>query len=169
MRAYVDAWAASVHHHHTTEDELLWPVVLTSAGRHVDLSELRDDHAALSPALDRLRRSAAALAARPDEDTATALAVELAELRDALDEHVREEEALVVPVVQRYVSVRDWQALERRIRRRADLAFELPRVRSVVTPEEWAALPWSARCLLRLGTVLLGPCFRRRERAAFGR
>lgn len=167
ITGYVRDWADSVHSHHSVEDELLWPLLVGSAGRHVDLSELSDDHAALGPMLDRLRTAADAHATRPDEDTATALAVELAELRDALHEHVREEEAAVFPVVQRYVSVRDWQQLERQVARRARLSFELPRAAGVLTASERRALPRRDRLALRLGLALLGPAFRRRERVVF--
>jgi hemerythrin-like domain-containing protein len=84
---YVRDWAHSVHHHHSVEDEIHWPVLVESAGPHVDLTELSDDHAALDPMLGRLRTAADAHRARPDEDTATALATCLAELRDTFAEH----------------------------------------------------------------------------------
>ncbi len=169
IAGYVRAWADSVHHHHCAEDEVLWPVLVGSAGPHVDLSELLDDHAALGPALDRLRRAGAAYAARPDEDTATGLALELAELGDALAEHVAEEEAVVVPLVQRHVSVTDWAQVERRIVGRARLSFELPRAAGLLTASERRALPLPDRVLLRLGLLVLGPRSRRRERLVFGR
>ena len=165
---YVRDWADSVHHHHVAEDEVLWPVLLTSAGPHVDLSELGDDHRALDPMLARLRTAADAFAAHPAEERAAALAGELAELRDALTEHVAEEEAQVFPLVRAHVSVRDWAEVERRVRRRARLSFELPRVVVVVTPQEWPAVAARAGLPLRLAMAVLGPSFRRRERAVFG-
>ena len=169
IAGHVGAWADSVSDHHCAEDEVLWPVLVGSAGAHVDLSELLADHAALGPALDRLHRAAAAFAARPDEDTATHLAVELADLRDALTEHVAEEEAAVLPLVRRYVSVRDWGRVERQIARRAALSFELPRAASLLRASERRALPLQDRVLLRLGLLVLGPRARRRERLVFGR
>ncbi len=56
---YVNLLCDSVHHHHTTEDQILWPVIEASAGGSVDLTELTEDHAALDPRLDRLRALAA--------------------------------------------------------------------------------------------------------------
>ena len=82
----VHAWSDAVRAHH---------------GAHPLPADLRDDRAALGPALDRLRSAADALAARPDEDTATAVAVELAEARDALREHVEDERAVVLPALSR--------------------------------------------------------------------
>jgi hemerythrin-like domain-containing protein len=168
VAAYVRDWSHSVHHHHTVEDEILWPVLVQSAGPHVDLSELSDDHAALAPLLARLDAAADSFAGRPAEDTATALAVALGELRDTLTEHIGEEEAAVFPVIQRHVSVRDWDEVEKRIRKRAKISFELPRMVGAVTPEEWAELSATAGPALRAVKVVLGPPFRRRERVVFG-
>jgi hemerythrin-like domain-containing protein len=168
VAGYVRDWADSVHHHHSAEDDVLWPVLAASAGPHVDLTELSDDHAALDPALDRLRAAADAFRARPGEDTATGLAVELAELRDALTEHIGDEEASVLPVIERHVSVADWAAVEARIRRRARLSFEAPRVLAVATEEERATIQRAGGLVLRLLLAVLVPPFRRRERAVFG-
>ncbi|MGY1805051.1 hemerythrin domain-containing protein [Blastococcus sp. SYSU D00922] len=166
---YVGDFCDSIHHHHSAEDDVLWPVLAASAGSHVDLAELSDDHAALDPLLDRIRTGARAFAARPaDEDTATALAVDLAELRDTLDEHIADEEASVLPAIEEYVSVKDWNAVEGEIRKRAKLSFEAPRVVAVVTPAEHAALVREGGVMLRLLLAILVPPFRRRERRVFG-
>ncbi|MGY1986888.1 hemerythrin domain-containing protein [Blastococcus sp. SYSU DS0669] len=166
---YVGDYCDSVHHHHSVEDDVLWPVLAASAGSHVDLTELSDDHSALDPLLDRIRAGAAAFAARPaDEDAATALAVDLAELRDTLEEHIADEEASVLPAIEEHVSVGDWAAVEARIRKRATLSFEVPRVVDVVTPEERATLLADGGLAVRLMLALLVPPFRRRERRVFG-
>ncbi|WP_116450228.1 hemerythrin domain-containing protein [Blastococcus litoris] len=169
VAAYVGDFCDSIHHHHSAEDDVLWPVLAASAGPHVDLAELSDDHAALDPLLTRIRAGATAFAARPaDEDTATALAVDLAELRDTLDEHIADEEASVLPAIEEYVSVTDWAAVEGEIRTRAKLTFEAPRVVAVVTPDEYAALAKEGGVMLRLLLAVLVPPFRRRERRVFG-
>ena len=102
------------------------------------------------------------------EDTATAMALALAELRDTLTEHIGEEEAAVFPVIERYVSVRDWDEVEKRIQRRSKISFELPRVVGAITPEEWPAVAERAGLALRVAIAVLGPPYRRRERAVFG-
>ncbi|TFV44384.1 hemerythrin domain-containing protein [Blastococcus sp. TF02A-35] len=165
---YVADFCDSIHHHHSAEDDVLWPVLAASAGPHVDLAGLSDDHAALDPLLDRIRAGARRFAARPDEDTATVLAVDLAELRDLLDEHIADEEASVLPAIEEHVSVRDWAAVEGEIRRRATLSFEAPRVVAVVSPAERAVLAAEGGLVLRLLLAVLVPPFRRRERRVFG-
>jgi hemerythrin-like domain-containing protein len=168
LAGYVRDFADSVHHHHSVEDEILWPVLVESAGPHVDLTELSDDHTALHPLLARLRTAADAFRSRPDEDAATALATALAELRDTLTEHIGEEEATVFPVIERHVSVRDWNEVEKRIRKRAKMSFEAPRVVLAATPGELATIMAEGGLPLRLLIAVLVPPFRRRERAVFG-
>lgn len=108
LSRYVHKAMASVHHHHAAEDDVLWPVIEASAGDAVDLTDLTDDHSVLDPRMDRIRASAAALAADPrSEDAATALAVHLADLRDLLVEHIADEERTVFPVMEEHVSVPD--------------------------------------------------------------
>ncbi len=169
VAGYVEDFCVSVHHHHSGEDDVLWPVLSASAGPDVDLAGLSDDHAALDPLLDRIRAGARRFRAAPsDEDAATALAVDLAELRDVLAEHVADEEASVLPAIEEHVSVPDWRDVEAEIRSRAKLSFEVPRVLAVVTPEERAAIGSEGGVVLRLLLAVLGPPFRRRESRVFG-
>ncbi|TQS40969.1 hemerythrin domain-containing protein [Cryptosporangium phraense] len=167
VAAYVTDFADSVHHHHTAEDDILWPVIEASAGPHVDLTALTDDHSALDPRLDQLRAAAIRFAASPGEDTATVLAVGLAELRDLLDEHIADEEVSVFPVIEEYVSVANWKEVETRIQKRASLTFEAPRVVAAMTPEEYAALRAEAPLPIRIMIKLLVPRFAKRERLVF--
>jgi len=101
--------------HHTAEDDVLRPVVEASAGPRVDFTGLTADHAALDRRLDQLGAATAAFAAEPDEDTATALAVGLAELRDLLAEHIADEEAALLPLIEAHVSVATWREVEERV------------------------------------------------------
>ena len=59
IAAYLSDFCDSIHHHHSAEDEVLWPVLERSAGAHVDLTELTDDHAVLDPKLARIWMSSA--------------------------------------------------------------------------------------------------------------
>lgn len=166
---YVADFCDSIHHHHSAEDDILWPVLAASAGPHIDLTELSDDHAALDPLLARIRNAAAGFRATPgSEDAATALAVDLAQLRDTLQEHIADEEASVLPVVEEYVSVKDWTVVVTRIQKRAKLTFEVPRVVAEVTPEERAVQLAEGGLVVRIMVALLVPPFRRRERRVFG-
>ncbi|MGY1745485.1 hemerythrin domain-containing protein [Blastococcus sp. SYSU D00695] len=142
-----------VHVHHSREDDVLWPVIAASAGAHVDLAPLTDDHVALQSVLDRSERLLGDFAARGPA-AAGPLAAVLTELADSLDEHIEEEERDVFPVVRRYVSAGDFTRVETRFRKGTSLrhmVFVLPWVvDSCRTPEERARLLGSAPAPLRL-------------------
>ncbi|MEV0001500.1 hemerythrin domain-containing protein [Micromonospora sp. NPDC050980] len=177
LRTYVSLLCDGVHHHHRMEDEVLWPVLARSASGEIDLRELSDDHAALEPVLTETRAAVDDLLAvvtsgdEAGERTRVAagrLAAALAHLRDLLDEHIEEEERLVFPVIRRYVSVEDWNAVERAVRRGGALRFELPRIERYAEPDELAELTRTAGPVLRLMLAALRPGFRRREALVFG-
>lgn len=146
-----------VHVHHSREDDVLWPVIAASAGAHVDLEPLSDDHAELQDLLDRAQ---AALARFEQGGPAQAapLAAVLTRLADDLDEHVVEEEREVFPVLRRFVSAGDLTRAEARFRAGTgprQLAFLLPwMVDSCPTPADRAGLlarvPLPLRLLLRV-------------------
>ena len=111
---YVRELCTVTRDHLDWEDRAVWPLLASSAGPAVDLSDLTDDHAVLAPLLARARSTSAALADSPgDGARLTALAGGLAELHDLLAEHVADEEAMVLPAVRRYVSVGDYRRAER--------------------------------------------------------
>ncbi|MFI6128593.1 hemerythrin domain-containing protein [Micromonospora sp. NPDC051141] len=177
LRTYVWLLCAGIHHHHRMEDEVLWPVLERSAAAEIDLRELSDDHASLDPVLDEVRAAVDDLVSvfapgGPAEHrvrtAARRLATALAQLRDALDEHIEEEERLIFPVIRRYVSVADWDTVERAVRKGGALRFELPRIERYAEPAELDELKRIAGPVLRLTLAAVRPGFRRREARVFG-
>jgi len=137
ISAYIEMLCDSIHHHHTTEDEVLWPVIQASVGSHVDLSELTDDHAALEPRLTQLRARAAAFRLSVgDRQVAFVMAIELAELLALLTGHINDEELEVFPLITEHVSVSDWEGVEAAARGGSKASFDLPRSMSVMTDDE---------------------------------
>jgi hemerythrin-like domain-containing protein len=107
---------ATLSHHHAAEDEVLWPLLLARAPREVDpVVRLAEGHHQRMETL--LHRLAAPLAAWVNDAPAGArdtLAATLRELDVVLFEHMRLEEQLVLPVVERHVFTAEWEALEQR-------------------------------------------------------
>lgn len=166
---YVALLCESIHHHHTVEDEVLWPVIEAAAGEYIDLTELTDDHAALDPRLDRLRALAAAFRlSGGDGKTAAPLAAGLADLHTLLREHITDEEREVFPVITRHVSVADWAAVEKAAQRSGRLSFDGPRMVAVMADAESGTFLGQAPWLLRLVLPVLAIRHRRLERAVFG-
>lgn len=164
---YVVLMCESIHHHHTMEDDVLWPIIESCAAGLVDLTELTEDHATLDPRLDRLRELAAAFA-RDGADAARPLAGALADLHRLLDAHIADEERDLFPVIRGHVPVSAWQAVETAARKSGRLSFDGPRVLSVATEEERAEVAAAVPAPLMLLLRYLARRHRRLERAVFG-
>ena len=159
---YTELLCESIHHHHTVEDQVLWPVIDVCAAGIIDLSELTEDHAALDPRLDVIRHGANAFrVAGGDRRTAKLLGAELADLRTLLTEHIAEEERDIFPVIRRHVSVATWQAVEKTAQRTGRLSFDGPRTLAVMSEDERATLTEQLSPALR---VVIGVLSRRHRK-----
>jgi hemerythrin-like domain-containing protein len=164
---YITDFCDSIHHHHSAEDDVLWPVLERAAGAHVDLTELTDDHAVLDPKLSRVREGAAAL--KSGHTVSPELAADLADLRDTLHEHIADEERTIVPLIKQYVSDDEWNRVEAAIRKRgAKMSFEVPRILAVSTDDELAEARREGGLPVALMIKLMPLPFRRRESLVFG-
>jgi hypothetical protein len=117
--AVVGAHAAEVvstlHHHHSTEDELLWPRLSRAAALPGDeLDRMEHQHAEIARVLDEV----GAILPRWTTDAGPADRQQLGELfrqaSVAIDEHLNEEETKVLPVVERYITAEQWQEVSAR-------------------------------------------------------
>lgn len=168
LARYTELMCDSIHHHHTVEDVVLWPVIDASAGDIVDLSELTEDHAALDPRLDVIRRRANAFrVTEGDHRTAKLLAAELSDLRALLSEHIAEEERDIFPVIREYLSVASWQAVEETAQRTGRLSFDVPRMLAVMTDDERAEMITRLSPVMRVVTGLVARRYRKLESTAF--
>ncbi|WP_214408129.1 hemerythrin domain-containing protein [Pseudonocardia lacus] len=170
---WVEMVCDEVHHHHTTEDEALLPLLTARAGADVDLAELGDDHRALDPLLDAVRAGAAALATAtsPADRRAAAagLGRAMARVRDELDEHIEDEERSMFPMIEKYLTVAEWDAVEKRARDGGmPMSFMLPRAADVLDRAEFAQLTKGPGVMLKLLLPLVRPGYRRRELLVFG-
>ena len=178
-RALTARWArfaATLHHHHTAEDELYWPVLITAVearGTDADRAEVRamsDEHAEIDPLLRACGAGFTAVVDHPCEEHRNALAIRLAGLREVLGEHLRHEETVVLPLVQRAMTEAEMQGVEKAIGRSYPVR-EMPFIVG------WAmeGLPTDAREAMfalagapyRVVYALVRPWFRRREARAF--
>jgi hypothetical protein len=95
-----------LHHHHETEDELIWPVITQAAPELTDgFDTLSDQHDELASALDRL-----AAAERPES-----FGVAAAEVRRLVHHHLDDEEPLLLPALRDHVSPAVWEALSEHV------------------------------------------------------
>ena len=165
---YTELMCDSIHHHHTVEDEVLWPVIDASAGHMIDLTELTEDHAALDPRLDVIRRRANAFrVTEGDHRTATLLAAELSNLRALLTEHIAEEERDIFPVIRGYLSVASWQAVEETAQRTGRLSFDVPRMMAIMSDDERAEMLGRLSPVMRMVMRVVTRRYRTFESTAF--
>ncbi|MBO3752438.1 hemerythrin domain-containing protein [Streptosporangiaceae bacterium NEAU-GS5] len=166
IATYATKLCAGIHHHHQMEDNVLWPVIVRSAGAEADLSELTEDHGQLDPLLEEITGAAARLGT--DQAAAGRMAKTLTTLADLLDEHILEEERLIFPIITRYVSEKDWKNVENAVRKGGDLAFDLPRIPEYATDEEMAELRKLAGPVLMVLLKVVSPGHRRRQKLILG-
>jgi hemerythrin-like domain-containing protein len=156
---HLEQVAGALHHHHTGEDDLLWPLLLERATLHTELiNRMEAQHERVHEPLERIaelnpRWRAAARTADRDE-----LADVIAQASVALDEHLHDEEQEILPLVATHLTHAEWDALGERGRRsipqgKLALLF-LGSILEEATPAEkarfMAGLPLPARIMWRL-------------------
>lgn len=113
-------WAAAVaqhleflldglHHHHTSEDEHLWPRLLERAEPDARLIErMSEQHEVVARHVQHLRGVLAGWCAAP---SGSSLADGLDEFTVALTAHLDEEEREVCPLIEAHITVAEWQRM----------------------------------------------------------
>lgn len=149
---------AALHHHHSGEDEMMWPVLLERAATDTALIlRMEEQHERIAELLHRAQHHATAFAAGAAPADGEALATTLTALSAVLDEHLDEEERLVLPVVERVMTTEEWDAMGERGRAgipKDKLLVQLGFILMGTTPAERTAfmsrMPVAARVAWRL-------------------
>ena len=98
--------------HHSSEDELIWPVLRERASMSGALiRRMEEQHTGLHDALDTTRRELAGWEAAPTPERSEALATALGTVVDRLSEHLTEEERDVVPLIAAHITQAEWEHL----------------------------------------------------------
>jgi hypothetical protein len=103
----------ALHHHHCSEDHLVWPLLKkragNSIGKHLQMMEAQHD--ALAIRLEQLSVGIRTWLA--DDAAANGPGSDASRLAVLLDEHLTAEEELVVPVMEQYITADEWDAMVR--------------------------------------------------------
>jgi hemerythrin-like domain-containing protein len=130
-----EKFAKILHHHHTVEDEAIWPPLLEQVDAHgapgdrETLEAMEAEHDLIDPLLAACARGFAAMAAAPSSLIRETLADDVAATRDTLAQHLEHEETEALPLVQRHFSAEQWAHAEKRAGTGVplrDLAFLVP-------------------------------------------
>lgn len=146
-----------LHHHHTGEDVVLWPALLERAAPSTGLVEtMQAQHEVVDASMERVEPMLDAWEQEPTRVRAAELAETLERLAAALFEHLDLEEREILPLVQRHVTVAEWnslgdQGIEEMDQKQLPILFGA--ILEECTPEErramLAKLPLPVRLLIR--------------------
>lgn len=104
-----------LHMHHTTEDELIWPKLLDRAGLDTPLVErMEEQHQQIDVSVAEVRAAMSTWCSDPTPATSSALAARLGEFLGVLENHLDEEERVVVPLIDRHLTTAEWQDVGKR-------------------------------------------------------
>jgi hypothetical protein len=167
-----ELFSTVLHHHHTIEDETIWPPVASRADAAATevLESMEAEHVLIDPVLAGCAHGFAAMTAHPCADHRNALDVHVTNARQLLVDHLRHEETEAIPLVQSLMTAEEFEAATAF----ADQGVSPKQVAELVpwaleglSPElrarELAAAPLPFRVVARL----FGRRFQRRERVAF--
>ncbi|MBW8486960.1 hemerythrin domain-containing protein [Actinomadura sp. PM05-2] len=155
-----------LHHHHTGEDDLIWPLLLSRVDLGADVVlRMEAQHEKVAASIDAVRDAAARW--RGDAAGRDALVAALRAHRAVLVEHLDDEEANLLPLAERHLTAAEWDAqgehFAKAAKHRALLLLGV--VLEDATPEEHArflgAMPAPARAVWHL---LGRPLYARRVR-----
>lgn len=105
-----------LHHHHTGEDEMIWPVLSERLGPEAHLvARMEPQHQRIDEEVTRVRRVSSQWAERPVPELADALTAAIRTLLEVLEAHLDEEERVVVPLIDEHLSATEWEDMGRRI------------------------------------------------------
>lgn len=115
-QALADRWArfsAVLHHHHTGEDNGLWPALLerADADERQTLQAMEDEHGLVDPLLEACADGFVEQARRATADQRAALLVRVTAAGEQLGKHLAHEEADAMAVVQRRMTQAEWDAI----------------------------------------------------------
>jgi hemerythrin-like domain-containing protein len=169
------AWLlAFLHHHHTGEDEGLYPMVrAANPGAGALLDAMDAEHAAIDPCMDRLGAAAQRWGTTGSDADRVAVVDALDALDAVLRPHLEHEEADVMPVVSASITHRQWREWEQVTnigpKSFADLGAEGHWMLDGLDPDRRRLLLHQVPAIPRV--VLLygfGPAYRRRAAARWG-
>jgi hypothetical protein len=171
-----EQFSGILHHHHTTEDDVLWPQLLDVVDAAGDtegratLEAMEAEHELIDPLLRSCAAGFDSMARTPDAETRNRLADAAAATRDSLTHHLRHEETEALPLVQALLPAEGWERVEQAAgsgQSPRKLVFLVPWAADGLSPAQLetvlASLGGAFRVLLRLTRRP----YERRERMAF--
>jgi hypothetical protein len=107
---HIDLGLMGLHHHHETEDELFYPVLIERApGQAEMLRQVDEEHELIKSALATASAACAAWRKQPSAGSGEALAAALDHLNAVAQPHLDDEEQKVMPVAAVTLTQQEWE------------------------------------------------------------
>ena len=108
IAAHLDFLLKGLHHHHSGEDENIWPRLLERAAPDAEwINRMETQHEVVADRSEKVRSLLESW--RQDPANSTELATALDEFTHALVEHLDDEEAHVVPLIRSHITATEWE------------------------------------------------------------
>lgn len=111
---HLTEYLTGLHHHHTVEDETIWPLLRERAVGVELVARMEEQHARIDRGLEAVTDRASAWQRTAGSAAAEQLARALDDHRAVLLEHLDDEEQLLLPLVASHLTVAEWDAVGRR-------------------------------------------------------
>ena len=113
--AHLTEMGTMLHHHHSGEDELVWPRLNERAHLSAELvSRMEEQHDQIGLLMQRVDELLPRWAASASATVRDELEAVLTELSPALEAHLDEEEREVLPMIQQHLTRQEWDELGER-------------------------------------------------------
>jgi hemerythrin-like domain-containing protein len=109
---HVDFGLAMLHHHHESEDQLLYPLLIQRAPEQAPATErVEHQHQEVTGAIDAVSEACRLWRRHPSEASGDGLAGALEALNAILQPHLDDEEGTIVPLAAQTLTQAEWDAI----------------------------------------------------------
>ena len=109
---HIDFGLTMLHHHHESEDELLYPLLIERAPEQAaSTAKAEEQHQAIGDTIDTASTACATWRRQPSTETGEVLAAALDTLNATLQPHLDDEEREVVPLAAVTLTQAEWDAV----------------------------------------------------------
>jgi hemerythrin-like domain-containing protein len=137
-------YALGLHHHHTAEDDLIWPLLLSRVDLQAELVlRMEEQHQRVAAGLEAIAALVPEWERTASPAAGETIAAALQEHRAALLEHLDDEETHLLPMIEDHLSTAEYGRLNERFAAETPkdkLLFFLGALLEEATPEEAATV-----------------------------
>lgn len=106
---------AALHHHHTAEDELMWPRLRERASTSgIKVQQMEDDHAAIAELVEKVHTVRTPWRTSADRELGAQLIAATEDLSARVDTHLEDEEQNILPLISEHITADEWKGCVKR-------------------------------------------------------